>query len=94
MSKYKTFKTSFCDCDNTFKTSFCDCNKFEILYGEIQEVESKEIDVYDGETTVTPSAHNEHVLFTANKRLLENVVVKEIPYYETSNQSGETIYIG
>ena len=45
-------------------------------------------EIYDGEYTV-------HSLPTANKRLLKNITVEKIPYYETSNLSdGITIYIG
>ena len=50
--------------------------------------------VYNGEYNVTPLAFEETVLLTKDTKLIENIVVKEIPYYETSNPSGgNTVYI-
>lgn len=44
---------------------------------------------------VIPLAERQTVLETAEKLLLEDIVVKEIPYYETSNSAGgDTVYIG
>lgn len=49
---------------------------------------------YDGNYDVVPLAFKETVLSTKNKKLTEDIVVKEIPYYETSNPSGgNTVYI-
>ena len=51
-------------------------------------------DPYEGEYEVTPRTE-EQVLATRNKRMLDDVTVHEIPYYETSNpQGGVTVYIG
>ena len=50
--------------------------------------------IYNGEYNVTPLAFEETVLLTKDTKLIENIVVKEIPYYETSNPSGgNTVYI-
>lgn len=49
---------------------------------------------YTGQYNITPKAYNEQVLETANKLLLEDVIVKKVPYYETSNlYDGKTVYI-
>ena len=50
--------------------------------------------VYTGETVVTPKAHESTELETKNKVVLDNIVVEEIPYYETSNPKGTTFIIG
>lgn len=51
--------------------------------------------VYDGEYEVTPLANREQVLETKNKMLKDNIIVKEIPYHETTNlQNGTTVFIG
>lgn len=50
-------------------------------------------DVYDGQYEVTPSAHNPIVLETREKLMADDVTVLKIPYYETSNESGLTVYI-
>lgn len=62
------------------------------LYGQFQKVETG--DVYTGEYVVTPKAFEEQTLLTEHKLMADNVTVLEIPYYETSNEKGTTVYIG
>ena len=51
-------------------------------------------DPYTGDYVVTPLAYISQILPTAGKRMEENVVVLDVPYYETSNPSnGLTVYI-
>ena len=50
-------------------------------------------DAYEGSYVVTPKVTSQ-VLQTAHKLMASNVTVLEIPYFETSNQSGYTVYIG
>lgn len=52
-----------------------------------------EAEVYDGEYTVAPKAHESQTLETANKLLEENVLVLDVPYFQTSNEYGDTVYI-
>ena len=68
----------------------------------LQEIEVKQDAVinvnqappYEGEYEVTPKIFKQ-TLQTAHKILKEDVCVKEIPYYEVSNNSGgSTVYIG
>ena len=52
------------------------------------------VEIYDGAYLVVPKAHEEQVLETAQKLLLEDVTVTKVPYYETSNLfDGKTAYI-
>ena len=48
---------------------------------------------YNDSYIVTPHIY-EQTLNTKNKLMKENVSVLAIPYYETSNLSGKTVYIG
>lgn len=49
---------------------------------------------YTGEYEVTPILSNDIILDTNGKVMQDNVSVKKIPYYETSNLSGgTTVYI-
>ena len=48
---------------------------------------------YEGEYTVIPLAGEAVVLPTTNKLLYDDVTVTKVPYYETSNTSGTTVYI-
>lgn len=53
-----------------------------------------DVDVYDGAYVVVPKAHDEQVLETAHKLLLDDVTVTKVPYFETSNLfDGKTAYI-
>ena len=50
-------------------------------------------DIYNGQYEIEPKAHTTTTLNTSGKTLLNNVIVKKIPYFETSNFSGYTVYI-
>lgn len=50
--------------------------------------------IYEGDYIVTPKTDEEVVLNTSDKLLTDDITVLEIPYYETSNVSGYTVYIG
>ena len=60
--------------------------------GVITRYRETDYPVYTGTTTVTPRV-SEQILETANKTLLEDITVLEVPYYETSNVNGMTVYI-
>ncbi len=51
-------------------------------------------DEYTGETVITPSSYFDQELETKGKVVKENITVKQTPYYETTNSTGKTIYIG
>lgn len=50
-------------------------------------------DVYDGVYEVIPKANHSQTLETANKLMEENVLIFEVPYFQTSNEHGDTVYI-
>ena len=47
---------------------------------------------YEGVYDVTPQAKSAVILPTKDRLLSRDVNVKKIPYYETSNQTGVTVY--
>lgn len=49
---------------------------------------------YEGPYEVTPSPEDAITLETASKTMRDDVTVKKIPYYETANEWGNTVYIG
>ena len=49
---------------------------------------------YDGVTEVIPRADAEVVLPTMRRFVNDDIVVREIPYYEISNEFGTTVNIG
>ena len=48
---------------------------------------------YSGDYNIIPKTQSQ-TLETKNKLMRDDLSIKEIPYYETSNPYGETIYIG
>lgn len=65
------------------------------LHGTLSAVTVISVGLYEGAYTVHSAVHEAQELPTANKRLIKNITVEKIPYYETSNLSdGITVYIG
>jgi len=89
------FHFDFKQNENTFELNFnCSEQGLNCLFGAVYEVESKDVPIYEGITTVSPDVHEQKVLYTANKKMLNDVTIKKVPYFETSNDSGLTVYIG
>ena len=63
-------------------------NKLQGIISAIEPVES-----YKGDYTITPKIDSQ-TMKTKNKKMEDNVTVLAIPYYETSNLTGKTVYIG
>ena len=67
----------------------------EISFGMSNEIRPVivECDEYEGPQTVTPKIEDQ-TLETKDNLLTDDVLVREIPYYETSNQqNGLTVFI-
>lgn len=63
----------------------------KIAVGEFYD----KIDFFDGDYDVTPKAYEQTILETKGLCMKDNVVILEVPYFETSNlQNGYTVYIG
>nr|DAH86925.1 MAG TPA: hypothetical protein [Caudoviricetes sp.] len=50
-------------------------------------------ELYTGEYNVVPKAAEEQRLPCAGKKMKKDVTVQRVPYYETSNDTGITVYI-
>ena len=51
------------------------------------------IENYIGEYTIRPKVE-EQIMSTRDKRMIKDLKIEAIPYYEVSNQNGKTIIIG
>lgn len=52
------------------------------------------VPVYNGDYSITPKT-TEQILSTKDKRMVKDVTIKSIPYFETKNEEdGVTVYIG
>ncbi len=82
MNSCINFITKFNSGENNFKTRFG-----STTYAAVK--------AYTGEYIITPKADTSVVLETKNKTMLDDLTVKEIPYYQVTNPAdGETVYIG
>ena len=50
-------------------------------------------ELYTGEYDIVPKAAEEQKLPWAGKKMEKDVTVQKVPYYETSNDTGITVYI-
>lgn len=91
------FPMVFGEDEKAFSVSFEEKNDSveDLGFGEIQFVtEYVGGAPYEGDYTVTPAV-NAQTLPTKEKVMLDDLSIKAIPYFETSNNSGgNTVYIG
>lgn len=67
-------------------------SKMDVVEGDVLYI--KDATIYDGEYDVVPLAFSSTTLPTNGRKLDRDIVVQEIPYYETGNDSGGyTVYI-
>lgn len=67
---------------------------FNVEFDSVIVMENREFPYYEGNYEVTPDVL-EQKLDTKQKIMREDVVVKAIPYSETTNNAGgKTVYIG
>lgn len=63
------------------------------LIGTIIEGEGTHRSVFSGSYEITPQV-NSQTLETNNKIMTDDIEISSIPYRETPNQYGKTVYIG
>ena len=66
----------------------------KVLNGNITKPEVSTVPNYQGEYLIIPEPFNNKVLKTSGFKMTNNVTVSKIPYYQTSNETGYTVYIG
>lgn len=77
---------------NTCPSLIGKINLKENLKGTII-VPSEHYEHYQGKYNVTPKTTSQ-TLHTANLVMDDDVIVLKIPYFETANETGKTVYIG
>ena len=88
-----TFQATFKSTGATFTAAFLvGSEAIKTDFGEVIEVD-RSVEYYDGPYEVTPAAEDQKLL-TKNLHMRDDVTVEEIPYTETSNEYGITVYIG
>lgn len=69
-------------------------NEFELIVDSDIIIKIADADEYEGEYVIIPLAYDQQILDTKDKLCRENIIVKEVPLWETSNLSGgNTVYI-
>lgn len=84
-------RVNFKEKDSVIQVAFAQkSTTFKADFGEILKVgNAEDCPVYDGNYTVTPAV-TEQTLKTAQKKMVADVTIKKIPYFEVSNNSGGT----
>lgn len=84
-------QVDFREVDSALSVSFApQCATIGANFGEILKVgNAEDCPVYDGNYAVTPAV-TEQTLKTAQKKMVADVKIKKIPYFEVSNNSGGT----
>jgi hypothetical protein len=79
---------------NGFPVKFGTNDKsFGLGFGQVQVVHGNGLPPYEGEYEVTPKVEAQ-TLNTAQKYMVQDLTVKEIPCYKVSNNAGgNTVYI-
>lgn len=90
------FKVKFSETSQKIPVKFSPTNqKIPVRFRDLQEItgEPPEVDLYEGSYEVTPKV-DAQTIPTAQKFLTEDMRIKEIPYFVTSNNAGgDTVYI-
>lgn len=86
-----TYKFTIAERDQTF--SFGMPKTEEMTFDSTLAIQLINTDSYMGDYVVIPKAHEEVILETKDKTMADDVTVRKVPYYETSNQTGTTVYI-
>ena len=90
------FKVQFSESTVGVKVNFSsDSMRVDTAFADLQKVTIRDnATPYTGAYDITPRI-DEQTLPTAQKLMTEDMRIKAIPYFETSNNSdGETVYIG
>ena len=92
---YKSFSASLMDSDSSKTVEFNDPDTISITkFEDVVITDPYHIDEYTGSYDVTPNV-DPQTLETKDKKMLDDVTIRKIPYYEVSNiYDGTTIYIG
>lgn len=64
------------------------------LSGELHIPPEVPVENYQGSYTVVSKPFKVSTLNTSGLRMTQDITVEKIPYYETGNESGYTVYIG
>lgn len=93
MNDGKLIPMTISDAGNTFVASLMD--REMVLHAAIDaNYYINDHATYHGDYIVIPKVDIEQDLLTAGMLMEDDVKVRAIPYYETSNLYGKTVYIG
>lgn len=82
-------QVAFTEACSVFDLLFSEPEQFSVDFGEIYEIVSSDVPVYEDSYTVRP-ALVEQTLETAGLLMRQDVTVEQIPIYVVSNNSGGT----
>lgn len=80
--------------DNSYKLTGSLSTEELSLSGELHIPPEVPVENYQGSYTVVSKPFKVNTLNTSGLRMTQDITVEKIPYYETGNESGYTVYIG
>ena len=69
-------------------------NKEQQMSAVVGIYEGMNPEKYDGDYVFNPKTDSEQTIDTEHKFLTRDIIVNKIPYFETANLTGTTVYIG
>lgn len=69
-------------------------NPVIMMSGTLNVAEGYYPDIYEGTLEFTSAVSIDQEIPTKKKLITNDITIKKIPYFETSNLSGTTVYIG
>ena len=86
----------FIETKSQFSVSFIEIkSQFSVSFNEVQTItEYIGGEIYAGDYVITPKVSEQHAR-TSGKVMIEDMVIRAIPFFEVSNHSGgNTVFIG
>lgn len=96
MNSNPVFNVTFGVDEITFGVNMATANQSIAVGFEQLQVITQGLDdfeIYQGSYAITPAVEAQ-TLETKDRKMEEDLTILEIPYFETSNQSGTTVIIG
>lgn len=97
LSQLQTITGTITSVENTIIGQLSNSTELDTLTGIVSNkgIIRQRIPQYEGVYEVTPVVGVDLLLETANKKMTDDLIVNEIPYFETTNPSGGyTVIIG
>ena len=78
--------------ENDYELDIDETDSFDVFAESAIVIQKLTGDKYEGSYIVEPKTR-EQILETKDKLLIDNITVMQVPYWQTGNEYGDTVYI-